>query len=257
MYAKVFRQMYDGSLATVGPWEAMVTFQQFLILADRYGDVDMTPEVIARTSTIPLEIILKGIDALTKPDEKSRTPSEDGRRITLIDPHRDWGWTVVNYEKYAAMRSAEERREYKRRWMEHKRKLTNVDSVDVVDLSSSSSSSSSSIVLTDSSPEATTGPKVQPVPYEAIGDSYNEICVSLPRQKSLNPARRRAIKARWAEDPKRQNLGWWKEYFAFIQNQCPFLTGGNDRNWVADFDFVIKGNRMTSIREGKYSHGTR
>ena len=53
MYVKVFSSMYHGSLATVGPWEALVTFQQLLILSDRLGTVDMTAEVISRISTVP------------------------------------------------------------------------------------------------------------------------------------------------------------------------------------------------------------
>jgi len=48
MFAKIFQSMYDGSLAQRGPWEALVTFQQFLILSDRFGDVDIHPEVISR-----------------------------------------------------------------------------------------------------------------------------------------------------------------------------------------------------------------
>jgi hypothetical protein len=139
MYVKVFRQMYEGSLATVGPWEAMVTFQQFLILADRFGDVDMTPEVISRLTTIPLDVIRRGIEALTQPDDQSRTPDEDGRRLVLIDERRSWGWRVVNYGKYAAIRSAEERRDYKRRWIKAKRKLSTVDNVDNVGPSDSDS----------------------------------------------------------------------------------------------------------------------
>jgi len=105
--------MYDGSLATSGPWEAMVTFQQFLVLADRFGDVDMTAEVIARRTIIPLAIIEKGISELSKPDPLSRDNREEGRRIVLINPDRAWGWHIVNYTKYAVIRNAEERREYK------------------------------------------------------------------------------------------------------------------------------------------------
>lgn len=113
MFAKVFESMYDGSLATSGPWEALVTFQQLLVLADRFGDVDMTAEVISRRTIIPLEIIRKGIEELEKPDQQSRDPSHEGRRIVPISPTRAWGWHIVNYSKYAAIRSAEERREYK------------------------------------------------------------------------------------------------------------------------------------------------
>jgi hypothetical protein len=113
MFAKLFQSMYDGSLATHGPWEALVTFQQFLVLADRFGDVDITAEVIARRTIIPLPIIEKGISELCKPDPHSRDKREEGRRLVPINPERSWGWHIVNYSKYAAIRSAEERREYK------------------------------------------------------------------------------------------------------------------------------------------------
>ena len=114
MYGKVFDSMYDGTLASRGPWQALVTFQQMIVLADKAGMVDMTADAIARRTSIPLEIIELGIVELMKPDPRSRTPDEDGRRIVLLDDHRDWGWQIVNHAKYQAMRSAEERREYLR-----------------------------------------------------------------------------------------------------------------------------------------------
>ena len=113
MFAKVFQSMYDGSLGTRGPWEALVTFQQMLVLSDRFGDVDMTAEVIARRTLIPITIIQKGIAELLKHDPESRDPSNDGRRIIQISENRDWGWNIVNYTRYSAIRSAEERRMYK------------------------------------------------------------------------------------------------------------------------------------------------
>ena len=54
MYGKLFVQMYEGTLASKGPWEALVTFQQLIILANRHGEVDMTPDAISRRTTIPL-----------------------------------------------------------------------------------------------------------------------------------------------------------------------------------------------------------
>ena len=113
--------MYHGSLATEGPWEALVTFQQLLVLADRFGMVDMTPEAISRITTVPLEIITKGIVALERPDPKSRTPDMEGRRIIRLREDRDWGWSIVNHSHYRSLRSAEERRDYMRRYMREKR----------------------------------------------------------------------------------------------------------------------------------------
>jgi hypothetical protein len=123
MYAKVFSQMYDGSLCTQGPWEALVTFQQLLVLADQDGNVDMTAQAISRRTTIPLEIIERGIEELAKPDPESRTPTEEGKRIIPLSDDRSWGWRVVNYKHYRQLKREEDRREYHREYW-HKRKST-------------------------------------------------------------------------------------------------------------------------------------
>jgi hypothetical protein len=122
MYAKVFSQIYDGTLCTKGPWEALVTFQQMLVLADPEGCVDMTASAISRRTTIPLEIIDKGIEALLLPDPESRTPTEEGRRLLPLAEGRHWGWRIVNYKHYRDLKREEDRRAYHREYW-HKRKL--------------------------------------------------------------------------------------------------------------------------------------
>lgn len=122
LYGKLFEQMYDGTLGTRGPWQALVTFQQLIILADPDGIIDMTREAIARRTTIPLEIITVGIAALEEPDPQSRTPVAEGRRITRLDPDRDWGWHITNYELYKKLRSQDERRTYMRDYQRNRRK---------------------------------------------------------------------------------------------------------------------------------------
>jgi hypothetical protein len=122
MYGKVFASMYDGSLRTKSPWEALVTFQQMIVLANKHGELDMTADALSFRTGIPLEIIKTGIAALEQPDPDSRTPGEDGRRIVLLDPEgRNWGWRIVNYPIYRDMRNAEERREYMRLLMQDRR----------------------------------------------------------------------------------------------------------------------------------------
>lgn len=121
MYAKLFGSIYSGSLATRGPWQALITFQQLLILADRFGIVDCTREYIAKQTTLPIEIIALGIEALEKPDPESRRPDAEGRRIIRLSEHRDWGWQITNYEHYRSIRSAEERRDYQREYMRERR----------------------------------------------------------------------------------------------------------------------------------------
>lgn len=137
MYGKVFSQMYDGTLATKGPWQALVTFQQLIVLADMDGDVDMTAEAISRRTTVPLDVIKIGIAALEAPDPESRSPGNDGRRIVRLREHTDWGWHLVNYQRYAKIRDQEARKEYKKEWVSAKRrqKSTGVDSRQVSTMS--------------------------------------------------------------------------------------------------------------------------
>ena len=122
MYGKIFDSMYEGTL--YGHWEAIVTLQQMIVLCTPDGVVDMTPQAIAARTSIPLEIITKGLKVLSEPDPFTRTPGEEGRRLTLIDGHRPWGWQIVNHEKYKNMRDAEtvraQTRERVRKFRENK-----------------------------------------------------------------------------------------------------------------------------------------
>lgn len=124
MYAKIFAQIYDGTLCSKGPWESLVTFQQLLILADKDGCVDMTASAISRRTTIPQRVIDVGIAALLLPDPDSRTPDEEGKRIVPLTEGRSWGWRIVNYTHYRNLRDEESRREYHRKyWHTRKEKL--------------------------------------------------------------------------------------------------------------------------------------
>lgn len=112
MYGKIFASMYKGTL--YGHWEAIVTFQQLIVIADADGIVDMTPQAICAHTSIPIDIIEKGLKKLAEPDQYSRTPGEEGRRIVCIDEHRPWGWQIVNYVKYKHLKDSDEVREQNR-----------------------------------------------------------------------------------------------------------------------------------------------
>lgn len=122
MYSKLFPSMYEGSLVAKGPWEALVTFQQMLILADAGGNVDMTLDHISRRTRIPLDVLEVGVQALQEPDPESRSPELEGRRIVLLEPHRTWGWRIVNFVAYHDLRNGEDRRTYMRLYQRKYRK---------------------------------------------------------------------------------------------------------------------------------------
>jgi hypothetical protein len=125
MYAKIFTQIFDSSIAE--NYEVRHVFEDLLKLADRDGVIDMTMEAIQRRTNAPMEKVKFGIEMLLLPDVKSRSREHDGRRLIPLDSHRDWGWIVVNYAHYRALQDEETRRMYfrdaKRRERARKGKL--------------------------------------------------------------------------------------------------------------------------------------
>jgi len=115
--------MYDGSLC--GAWEAIVTFQQMIVLCDSDGVVDMTPQAIVARTGIPPKHIKAGIEVLGKPDKHSRSTAEDGRRIVPLDSSRPWGWKIVNYEYYKNLASRADKKEKDRARQSEKRLQVN------------------------------------------------------------------------------------------------------------------------------------
>lgn len=118
MYAKVFTSLFEGSLR--GRSDEILVFVNLLTHAN--GDMcDRHFRAISDETGIPVERVRAAIVTLESPDPESRTPDEEGRRIVRLDPHRDWGWRIVNFDKYRKLRSEEDRREYQRNLMRERR----------------------------------------------------------------------------------------------------------------------------------------
>jgi hypothetical protein len=60
---------------------------------------------MARRLNVPMDVLNTCIHKLESPDIASRDPSHDGRRLLRLDEHRDWGWRIVNWEKYEKVRT--------------------------------------------------------------------------------------------------------------------------------------------------------
>lgn len=85
--------------------------------------------------------------------------------------------------------------------------------------------------------------------YQQIADMYNDTCVSLPKVKALSDARKKAIKARLNSYTVEQ----LQEAFTMVE-ESDFLKGKNDRNWSANFDWVIKDSNIAKILDGNYKN---
>lgn len=85
------------------------------------------------------------------------------------------------------------------------------------------------------------------IDYQLIVDMYNETCVSFPLIRSISDSRRKAIKARL----KTYSLEDFQLLFQKAESSS-FLKGGNDRNWSATFDWLIKDSNMAKVLDGNY-----
>lgn len=108
MYAKLFTSIYQGTLR--GNSSGLLVFTNLLAHCDKDGIVDMHPRAIAEEVGLTVEQVRAALDVLESPDDESRSPEEQGRRIVRLDEHRAWGWRVVNYLKYRAIRNEDDRR---------------------------------------------------------------------------------------------------------------------------------------------------
>ena len=88
--------------------------------------------------------------------------------------------------------------------------------------------------------------------YNNIIGIYNSYCPNLPRVQKLTSKRKTAINKLLKELTEKQFID-----VCIIANTSDFLIGDNDRNWKADFDFIIRPDKAVSILEGKYNNKKR
>lgn len=84
-----------------------------------------------------------------------------------------------------------------------------------------------------------------------IKDIYNQHCPNLPQVQKLTDKREKAIDKFLKEFTEEQFIEICK-----IANSTDFLIGKNENGWKADFDFLMRTDKATSILEGKYSCST-
>ena len=268
MYGKIFDSMYDGTL--YGHWEAIVTLQQMLVLCNQDGVLDITPQAIAARTSIPLDIITKGIGILAEVDPYSRTPDEDGRRIVLLDEHRPWGWRLVNYAKYQQIKNRKEKLEADRIRIAERRKANKSADVaesrkvsqrvaNVAPVTVAASVAVTESIKPSSAKAEVSKPAVSTCPHLEIIRLYHD---RLPMGRQVNTElwkgiRAKHLQARWRELPKRQNLKWWDRFFAYCA-ESDFLTGkappGNGRSepFEVSLGWIVNPENLAKITEGAY-----
>ena len=89
------------------------------------------------------------------------------------------------------------------------------------------------------------------VSYQQVVDMYHSICISYPKVKALPEKRKKAIKARL----KTYSIDDIRQAFEMAE-ESKFLKGSNNRNWSANFDWIMSDSNMAKILEGNYKNET-
>ncbi len=98
---------------------------------------------------------------------------------------------------------------------------------------------------------------VENCPHEEIISLYHETLPMGTRVKSWTDTRKQHLRTRWREEPKRQNLDYWRLFFSRCA-ESEFLTGkthDKDRKpFKVALDWLVMPENFAKVIEGKYDN---
>jgi hypothetical protein len=99
-YTKLFNSIVTSTIWTEDD-KTRIVWITMLALADQNGEVHASIPGLARLAGVPVADAESAILKFLSPDPYSRTPANEGRRISAIDG----GWELLNHAKYRRMAS--------------------------------------------------------------------------------------------------------------------------------------------------------
>jgi len=88
------------------------------------------------------------------------------------------------------------------------------------------------------------------IPYQKIVNLYNDLCPKMNRCIKVSDAMKRAVRARYSSGYTMEDF----EKLFRLAGESRFLNGGNERNWRADFDWLVRDANMAKVLNGKYAN---
>ena len=116
MYTKLFGEILHSTVWSESI-ETKIVWITMLALVDDRSEVRASVIGLAKAAGVTVPQCEKALKCFMSPDKYSRSQEFEGRRIEECDG----GWKMLNERKYREMRSAEERREYQKKWKAEKR----------------------------------------------------------------------------------------------------------------------------------------
>ena len=123
MYSKLFADILESSL-----WDetsdVRIVWITLLAMSNQDGYVRCTDRALSRRAGVSLDETTVAINKFLGPDPYSRNQAAEGRKMTRVDG----GFHLTNFVEYHKLRTAQERREYMRTFMQKKRNPNPVSS---------------------------------------------------------------------------------------------------------------------------------
>lgn len=110
-FAKLDSGIVDSTL-WMQPDDVLRVWVAMMAKANASGYVRASVPSMAHLCRMPIQRLEEILDVLLSPDPYSRTPTDEGRRIRVVDG----GWQLINYLSYRNARDSDATRERKRAW---------------------------------------------------------------------------------------------------------------------------------------------
>lgn len=104
-YIKLFGSILDSTVWKLPP-AIKVVWVTMMAMADRDGVVEASLPGLADRAKVPLRIASKAVTIFLAPDQHSKTPDNEGRRIEVVNG----GWRLINFEAYRERQSLDDRK---------------------------------------------------------------------------------------------------------------------------------------------------
>jgi hypothetical protein len=121
-FTKLFSSITESTI-WVAPDAHRLCWITMLAMADSRGRVFGSIPGLANRARVSVDDTRGAIEAFLGPDLDSRTKDNEGRRLEVIDG----GWRLLNHAKYRAIRDEEAILEAKRKYINTRRAVENVD----------------------------------------------------------------------------------------------------------------------------------
>lgn len=220
----------DSKIITSSIWDqpayVLKCFITFWALCDNEdGVVKATKESVFRSSNLTREEFDTALDALLSPDEMSKSPDNEGKRLLQIS---NTEWLIVNYSKYRLPESdkKEKHREKMRLWRE-KNKENEKSDITVTSRDVTGCHSPVSVSVSVSSEGDCKGKQPHEVTFEKFWDAY-------PKKKSKGAAIKAWQKIKTpvatlekilvALEKQKKSSDWVKESGQFIPYPASYLN---------------------------------